>query len=153
MAEDLRRLSKLGPDRVVESVAAAKNLAPPHYGLLVKFGMRTGTTETLAFFGKPGDLLHDAFKQASAAKQLPRISDAESDRLVAAAPKIEHYDWNLQNEQSRAVVNIKAISFSNAMAFEFDMGAGPPRQFALPLNVARFLAEWVHQYFQDDGAK
>ena len=146
---DLSYLGNLGSDRVITNVAVGA-VKDGYRGVLAKCAMSVSlTTETLYFPSGPAKALHESFKRANADGRLPKISDQENDNFIATMPKIEDYDWNQQNELSRIVLEVRAISFTDAMGFEFVMQDGAVRQFLIPTKVARFFGEYVHQYRQN----
>lgn len=143
---DLTYLATLPPGRTVKSLCVA-GCRGENGGVLVKFLMNNGSrTETLCFVSGPAKALHMSLLNASKGGKLPTITKAEDDRLSRLMPAFEDYDWNMQGELSRFVGPVRAISFTNAMCFEFVMQSGPPRRYTLPLNVARFLGEYMEQY-------
>jgi hypothetical protein len=147
--DDLSYLQNLGPDRTVKNVMLGTSVGP-YSGFLVKFAMfESKKRELLGFFRGADVQLHGAFKAANKDGRLPKITEQENDRLVATMPKITTRDWDVGNEC--LVAQVKAISFTNAMCFEFPLQiGGEPRRYALPLNVARFLGEYVDQHFSDN---
>lgn len=134
-------------ERTVTALCVGGNKGP-HGGVIIKFALQgTGKTETLTFLRAAGASLGQAIDLAGQQGYLRRLTDAERALLVAAMPKLEDYDWNLQRQKSRIVHKIEVLSIPAGFSFAFLMkDHHTRRQFLIPLNLVQFLGEYLYAY-------
>jgi|tagenome__1003787_1003787.scaffolds.fasta_scaffold20258804_2 hypothetical protein len=137
-------LEKTTRDRIVRAALAIENTTPEG-GILVIFQMRDSTKETLFFHQPQATALLDAFRRAQKDGRLPPLKDDEHDMMMKLMPYPTKDDFNMNNDLSRHPGHVTALVMTNAIVFDFAMLNGSSRRFALPLHVARFLAEYVEQ--------
>lgn len=145
MKQDLSFLGRLPPERHVVSVMVAGNMGD-YGGVLAKFTMPHGVTETLFFVSGPAKATYTSLKRTRDIGRLPPISEAENDRLEAAMVPVQEHDWDIQFDQGRVVAVVKSLAAHHGVGFEFVMQDASPRRFWMPTAVARFFGEYIGQY-------
>lgn len=142
---ELAHLKHLTPDRFVVGTAAARVRAP-ELGVVLKFAMPDGTTESF-YLNEPG--YRELMKGLTFALQLgalPAISDEEHRRLLQLVPKIASYDANLHHQTSRVAVDVDGWTSDDGSGWSFKMQNGAERKYWLQRPLDRFFAQWLAQF-------